>query len=48
MQKRVLVEQLSDWKAFTVKTHLKEIWGEFQEYNSVSMPIFLPETVIIG
>jgi len=31
MLKRVLVEQLYEWKAFNVETRLKEVWGEFQE-----------------
>ncbi len=47
MQKRVLVEQLYEWKAFSVETQLKEVWGEFQEYNGVSIPSYLPETELI-
>ena len=44
MQKRVMVEQLYEWKAINVETHLKEVWGEFQEYKGISMPSYLPET----
>jgi GNAT superfamily N-acetyltransferase len=44
MRKRKMVEQLYDWGAINVETHLKEVWGEFQEYRGVSMPSYLPET----
>jgi predicted GNAT family acetyltransferase len=44
MRKRKMVEQLYEWDAVNVETHLKEVWGEFQEYRGVSMPSFLPET----
>jgi GNAT superfamily N-acetyltransferase len=44
MQKRKMVEQLYEWNAINVETHLKEVWGEFQEYKGVSMPSYLPET----
>jgi hypothetical protein len=39
-----MVEQLYDWGAINVETHLKEVWGEYQEYRGVSMPSYLPET----
>ena len=42
-----MVEQLYEWKAFNVETQLKEVWGEFQEYNGVSIPRYLPETELI-
>lgn len=44
MQKRVMVEQLYEWKAINVETHLIEIWGEFQEYYGVSLPSYFPKT----
>lgn len=44
MRKRKMVEQLYEWDAINVETHLKEVWGEFQEYRGVSMPSYLPET----
>lgn len=44
MDKRKIVEQMYDWKAVNVETHLKEVWGEFPGFNGVSMPSFLPET----
>ena len=44
MEKRKIVEQMYSWKAINVETHLKEVWGEFTEFNGISMPSFLPET----
>ncbi len=44
MQKRTIVEQLYDWKAVNVETHVKQVWGEFQEFRGVSLPSYLPET----
>jgi len=44
MDKRKMVEQMYEWKAINVETHLKEVWGEFQDYKGVNMPSFLPET----
>ena len=42
--KRVNVEQLYEWKVFNVENHLKEVWGEDQEYNGVPIPSYLPGT----
>lgn len=44
MEKRKMVEQMYRWNAINVETHLKEVWGEFNGFNGVSMPSFLPET----
>lgn len=44
MDKRKMVEQMYDWHAINVETHLKEVWGEFDGFNGISMPSFLPET----
>ena len=44
MEKRIMVEQLYKWDAVNVETHLKQVWGEFQCFNGVNMPSFLPET----
>jgi predicted N-acetyltransferase YhbS len=44
MEKRKMVEQLYKWDAVNVETHLKQVWGEFQCFNGVNMPSFLPET----
>ena len=44
MEKRKMVEQMYSWKAINVETHLKEVWGEFNGFNGISMPSFLPET----
>jgi len=44
MKKREMVEQLYKWGAVNVETHLKQVWGEFQDFKGVNMPSFLPET----
>ena len=44
VDKRQMVEQLYEWGARNVETHLKQVWGEFQPFRGVSMPSFLPET----
>ena len=44
MQKRTMVEQLYQWGAVNVETHLLSVRGEFREFNGVNMPSFLPET----
>jgi predicted GNAT family acetyltransferase len=44
VEKRQIVEQFYDWNARNVEIHLKQVWGEFQPFNGVSMPGFLPET----
>lgn len=44
MDKRKMVEQMYAWNAINVETHLKEVWGEFQGFNGINMPSFLPET----
>ena len=44
MGKRKMVEQLYKWGAVNVETHLKQVWGEFQDFKGVNMPSFLPET----
>lgn len=44
MHMRRIVERMYDWGAINVEIHLKQVWGEFQELNGVTMPSFLPET----
>ena len=44
LKKRKMVEQLYEWHAINVETHLKEVWGDFQDFQGVSLPSFLPET----
>ena len=44
MDKRKIVEQMYRWGASNVETHLKQVWGEFQDFRGVNMPSFLPET----
>jgi GNAT superfamily N-acetyltransferase len=44
VDKRKMVEQMYAWKGINVETHLKSVWGEFNEFNGISMPSFLPET----
>lgn len=44
MQKRKMVEQAYKWGARNVETHLKQVWGEFQDFKGINMPSFLPET----
>jgi GNAT superfamily N-acetyltransferase len=44
MEKRRIVEQMYGWGAVNVETHLKQVWGEFQDFRGVNMPSFLPET----
>ncbi|RJQ56134.1 MAG: GNAT family N-acetyltransferase [Nitrospiraceae bacterium] len=44
IQKRKIIEQLYAWKAVNVEIHLKEVWGEFEGFNGIAMPSFLPET----
>lgn len=44
VDKRLMVEQLYEWKGRNVETHLKQVWGEFKPFKGVSMPSFLPET----
>lgn len=44
MEKRKIVEQMYAWGASNVETHLKQVWGEFQDFRGVSLPSFLPET----
>lgn len=44
MEKRKMVEEAYKWGAINVETHLKQVWGEFQSFNGVNMPSFLPET----
>ncbi|UCD29598.1 MAG: GNAT family N-acetyltransferase, partial [Planctomycetota bacterium] len=44
MEQRKMVEQLYGWGALNVETHLKQVWGEFQECKGIEMPSFLPET----
>ncbi len=44
MDKRELVETLYDWGARNVETHLFQVRGEFQAFNGVNLPSFLPET----
>ncbi|MDH4321751.1 MAG: hypothetical protein OEV73_09685, partial [Desulfobulbaceae bacterium] len=44
MQSRTMVEQLYQWGAMNVETHLLSVRGEFREFNGVNMPSFLPET----
>lgn len=44
MEKRRIVEKMYALDAINVETHLKEVWGEFTNFNGISMPSFLPET----
>jgi len=44
MEKRKIIEQLYEWGAVNVETHLKQVWGEFNPFKGVNMPSFLPET----
>lgn len=44
MEKRKMVEQFYCWGAINAETHLKQVWGEFQPFQGVNMPGFLPET----
>jgi len=44
IEKRKIVEQLYAWGARNVETHLLQVWGEFQPFQGVSLPSFLPET----
>lgn len=44
MEKRKIVERMYRWGAVNVETHLKQVWGEFQDFKGVNMPSFLPET----
>jgi hypothetical protein len=39
-----MVEELYKWGGVNVETHLKQVWGEFQDFKGVNMPSFLPET----
>ncbi|MBI1910715.1 MAG: GNAT family N-acetyltransferase [Deltaproteobacteria bacterium] len=44
MDRRKLVETLYSWGAINVETHLFQVRGEFQQFNGVNLPSFLPET----
>ncbi len=44
MDKRDLVQTLYGWGARNVETHLFQVRGEFQPFDGVSLPSFLPET----
>ncbi len=44
MHNRTMVEQLYQWGAVNVETHLLSVRGEFHGVNGVNMPSFLPET----
>ena len=44
MEKRKMVEELYKWGGVNVETHLKQVWGEFQDFKGVNIPSFLPET----
>ena len=44
MPMRIMVERLYEWSPFNLETHLKAVWGEFQDYCGVSMPSYLPKT----
>ena len=44
MDKRKLVMQAYAWGAVNVETHLGQVWGQFQPFQGVNMPSFLPET----
>lgn len=44
VEKRELVDTLYAWGARNVETHLVQVRGQFQPFNGVSLPSFLPET----
>ena len=44
MDKRKMVCTLYDWGARNVETHLFQVRGDFQPFNGVNLPSFLPET----
>ncbi len=44
MEKTRLVRQLYDWGARNCEMHFCQVRGEFQPFNGVNLPAFLPET----
>ena len=44
MEKTALVRQLYDWGARNCEMHFCQVRGEFQPFNGVNLPAFLPET----
>lgn len=44
MEKTKLVRQLYDWGARNCEMHFCQVRGEFQPFNGVNLPAFLPET----
>ena len=44
MEKTKLVRQLYEWGARNCEMHFCQVRGEFQPFNGVNMPAFLPET----
>lgn len=44
MDKPAMVHTLYAWGARNVETHLFQVRGEFQPFNGVNLPSFLPET----
>ena len=44
MEKQHLVRSLYDWGARVVEMHFCQVRGEFQEFNGINIPTFLPET----
>ena len=44
MEKTALVRQVYDWGGRNCEMHFCQVRGEFQPFNGVNMPCFLPET----
>jgi len=44
MEKTKLVRQMYDWGARNCEMHFCQVRGEFQPFNGVNIPAFLPET----
>lgn len=44
MEKRHMVENLYNWGARNVETHLFQVRGDYQPYAGVNIPSYLPET----
>ena len=44
MQQRKIVDQLYEWKAFNVETHVLQVWGEYKPCTGVVLPSYLPES----
>lgn len=44
MQERKIVDQLYEWKAFNVETHVLQVWGDFTPIKGVVLPSYLPES----